>query len=155
MLTRSAGISTSASSAAATGLESSSNPARIADWNSRSDSTAKLVFSVDQGVGMARLRQQHLKRRYIVVPFDQRRDRTEAAQRFRVERPHLVGHARGVIVDPQAAAVGELAHAMAGEVDLADCLARQRCHIGRGVPAVILGTDKNVVDVAKNAAASA
>src|SRR5690348_15412774 len=133
MLIRSAGIRISASSAAVTGPESSSIPARIAVWSSRSDGTAKLIFSIDQGVGMARLRQEHFKRWYVVVPLNQRWNRAKAAQRFGIERPNLVGDARAVIVDPQAATLGKLTHAVTGEMNFADCLARQRRHIGRGI----------------------
>src|ERR1041384_6144786 len=152
---RCAGVVTSASNAAVTEPESSSTPARIAVWSSRSDGTAKLVFSIDQCVGMARLRQEHFKRRYVVVPLNQRWNRTKAAQRFGIERPHLVGDARAVIVDPQAAAVGKLTQAVAGEMNFADCLDGRRRRIGRGIPAVIFGTDKYVVNVAENTAAGA
>src|SRR5262249_13457619 len=114
---------------------------------------AKLDFFADQSVGAAGLPQEHLKRRYIVAPFDQGRNRTKAAQRFGVERPHLVSYAGTVIVNPQAAAVGKLADAVAGQVNFANDLAWQRRHIGCGIPAVISGAHKYVVNVAKNAAA--
>src|SRR5262249_10590038 len=60
-----------------------------------------------------------------------------------------------MVVDPQSATIGKLANAMAGQVDFANRIRRQRREIDQGIPAVILGADIDIVDVAKNATASA
>src|SRR6516225_5946707 len=149
MLKRSAGTSVSARIITPAGSASSTNRWRIAVWTSCSVSTASLIAgSRDQRVGVARFGDQDIERRDIGVPFDQGRDRAEPAQSLPIKRPHLADHTRAMIVDPQGAAIGQLAHAVAGQMNFADRGWRQRGNIDRRVPAVIVRTDKNVVDVA-------
>ncbi len=58
-----------------------------------------------------------------------------------------------MIVDAQGASVRESLDAVSGQMDFADGLGRQGGDIGRGIPAVVVSADANVVDVAKDAAA--
>ena len=44
---------------------------------------------------------------------------------------------------------------MSSQMDLTDCLGRQRREICSGIPAVVVGADKDIVDVAENTAARA
>ena len=60
-----------------------------------------------------------------------------------------------MVVNPEWAAVGEGSNAVTGEMDFPDNIDWQRCNVGRCVPFVIVGTDADVIDVAKNAAAGA
>src|SRR5437879_122712 len=62
---------------------------------------------------------------------------------------------RAVIVDAQGAALGQLAHAVAGEMNFPDRRRRQRGEIRRSIPAMIVGADIDVVHVAQDAAAGA
>src|SRR6516225_2601369 len=138
MLSRSAGTSASSSNAAAAIVVSSSKWRRIAVCSSSSVGTAGLVAcSKNQSVGVMSLSYQHVERRHVGVPFDQGRDRAEAAQRFRVERPHVIDHARAVIVNPQRASVRKFAEAVAGEMNLPDRQGGQMSNIGGGIPSVI------------------
>src|SRR6185503_20918037 len=83
--------------------------------SSRSDS--KRVSR--DGVGAARLVDQHVERRQVGIPLDERGRTAEPRDGDGVERPHLVADTCVVRVDQQLAAL-ELADAVAGEVDLAD-----------------------------------
>ena len=81
------------------------------------------VFMVDlfqKASSALRLGHQDVERRNIGVPFNQRRYRAEACQRFRVECPHLGGDTRAMIVDSQCAPVIELPDGVTREMDLAD-----------------------------------
>src|SRR5260370_41044103 len=93
----------------------------------------------NQMVRMKCLMKQNLQRRHFVVPFDQCRHRAEAFQRLQIQAPDLVADPRAVIVDAKGGAVGQGLDAMPSQLDLADRIGWQRCDIGRGVPAVILG----------------
>src|SRR6266511_4612144 len=93
--------------------------------------------ALEQRLGMSRLVEQHFEWRHVVVPLDQRRTRTEPGERFLVERPHVGGNARAVIIDSQRESILELMHRVASQMNLADGLDRQRSEIGGGVPAVV------------------
>src|SRR6516162_17819 len=156
MLSRSAGTSASSSNAAAAIVVSSSKWRRIAVCRSSSVGTADLVArSKNQSVGVMSLSYQHVERRHVGVPFDQGRDWAEAAQRFRIERPNVIDHARAMIVDPQCASIRKFADAVAGEMNLTDCQGGQMSNIGGGIASVIFCADIDVVDVAEDAASGA
>src|SRR6266571_3519800 len=130
--------------------------ARIARWSSSSEGAAVSTFRlVDQRGGMSRLLEQHRHGRYVGVPFDERRHRTEARERLGIECPHLRRDARAVIVDAKRSCVVDPPDGMAGEMDLADRLRRQRREIRRSPPAVVARADVNVVHVAENSATRA
>src|SRR5262249_58889897 len=113
MLSRSAGASASPRMSATVVSLLSSKPRRIAVWISSSVGTADpIACGVNQRVGMARFFDQHIERRHVLVPLDQSWHLAEPAQRFLVERPHFADYARGVVVDPQSAAISELARAV-------------------------------------------
>src|SRR5438132_11243975 len=114
-----------------------------------SSSAGKLLLPFQNALGVRRLLEQHGKRRYLSVPFDQRRARPEERDRLGIQRPHLGRDARAVIVDADRAAVFELAHTMSREMELAKRLRRQRAQVGDGVEAVIARAHVNVVDVAQ------
>src|SRR5579859_1538548 len=98
MLSRSAGTSASSSSAEAAVAVLSSKWLRIAVCSSSSVGTAGLVAcSKNKSVGVMSLPYQHVERRHVGVPFDQGRDWAEEPQRFSVERPHLIDHARTMV----------------------------------------------------------
>src|SRR6266851_5742847 len=98
MLSRSAGTF-SASIAAAAPSSRSIRLARIARCSSSSVGIACLLFGPrEQRAGKVRLAEQHVEGRHVVVPFDQRRNRTEPRERFPVQRPYFGNDPRAVIV---------------------------------------------------------
>src|SRR5215467_732744 len=147
MFSRSGGTF-SASIAAAAPSSRSTRLARMARCNSSNVGTARLPLSQCQKrTGMVGLAEQYVERRHVGVPFDQGRNRTEPAERFPIQCPYLRDDPRAVIVDAQGAAVVERSHAVAGEMDFPDSRGRQCGQIGRCVPAMIMRTDVDVVDV--------
>src|SRR6516164_4288206 len=105
---------------------------------------------IGQLLGVTRLVQQDLERGKIGVPLDQRGDRAEASKRRGIKLPDGLGDRGAVVVDQN---VYVLRGVMAGEVDLADRLDRQRVKIGDRVEPEIPRADVDVVDVAEDAAA--
>src|SRR6516162_1338260 len=127
MLSRSVGANSSPRPAANVGSPLSSKLRRMAVWISSSVGTADLIAcNTHQHVGMVRFFDQDIERWNVLVPFDQGRHRAEPAQCPLVERPHLADHARGVVIDPQSAAIGKLPNAVAGKMDFTDRIRRQR-----------------------------
>src|SRR5215813_7936503 len=105
MLSRSTGVSVSLRVATTVASPLPSMSRRMAVWISSSIGTTDPIASnVDQRVRVARFIDQNIERRHVLVPFDQGRHRPEPAQTFLVERPHLVDHARAVIVNTQRGA---------------------------------------------------
>src|SRR6266568_8205099 len=130
--------------------------ARIACCSSSSGGEGAFTLCfLQRGLGARGLLHQYFERRYVGIPFDERRHRTEARERFRVERPDFGRDARSMIVDAQPPPAPERPYRVAGEMDLADGLGRKRGEVRGGVPAVIAGAHINVVHVAQNAAAGA
>src|SRR3989442_1540216 len=157
MPSRAAGSMPSATMLAA--ASASSRPTmlrRTACCNSSSVGAEVFMFgSVEQDTGMRRFIEQHLERRDVGVPFDQRRHWPEARERLRVERPNCRRDARAVIVDAQRVPVAKFLYRVAGKMDLANGRRRQGGEISRSVPAVIAGAHVDVVDIAQNSAAGA
>ena len=104
---------------------------------------------------MRRFVEQYGKRRYVVIPFDERRTRPKSRERFFVEHPHVGCNACAVIVDAQRAAARQLPNRVTGQVDLADRVGRQRREIRGRVPTVIATADEDIIDVTQDAAAGA
>src|SRR6516164_1695015 len=135
MLSRSAGTRVSLSTPEAAFVASSSKWSRIAVCSSSSVGTAGLVAcSKNQSVGMTGFAHQDIERRHVVIPFNQGRERAEASQRFSVKRPHLIDHARTMVIDPQGISIGKFADAVASEMNLPDCCGGQLSNVGRGIP---------------------
>src|SRR5690242_6100523 len=129
---------------------------RIVCWTSSSVGMRRLrLRSIQQSLGACRLLNQDVQWRNIVVPLDQRRYWPKTLQCCFVQGPHFVDDSRAVIVDPQRAAIQRRSNRMSTQMDFADHTGWQCGDIGRGVPAVVLGADKDVVDVAEDAAPSA
>ena len=99
--------------------------------------------------------QQYVERRNVGVPFDQGRHCSKALQRARIQGPDGGSNARAVVIDAQHLVPSMSPNGCARQMDLADCVGRQRIEVSRCVPAVIAGTDVDVVDVAQDAAARA
>ena len=76
------------------------------------------------------------------------------AQRRSIERPDRIGNGGAVIVDEERRAI-DVAHAVAREMEFADGGGRQPGEIGRRMEPEIAGADKDVVDVAQQAAGTA
>src|SRR5215475_12199620 len=113
------GETLSASIAAAALSSRSIRLVRMARCSSSSVGTARLLFcQSEKRTGMLRLAEQHVERRHVVVPFDQRRHRTEPCERLPVQRPDLRNYARAMIIDTQGTAVVKRPHAVAGKMDL-------------------------------------
>src|SRR5688572_9505165 len=106
-------------------------------------------------LGMRGFFKQHRDWGYARVPLDQRWHAPEQRHRLGIERPDLLADTRAVVVDPDRAAVVELAQRMPREMNLADALARQRPKVAASIEAVIAGAHEDVVDVAEDAAAGA
>src|ERR1700751_4406605 len=105
---------------------------------------------IGQLLGLVRVVQQDLERGKVGVPLDQRGDRAEAPKRRGIELPDGLCDPGAVVVDQN---VHVLRGVMAGEVDFADRLYRQRFEIGDRVEPEIPRADVNIVDVAEDAAA--
>src|SRR3974390_3051281 len=98
-----------------TSAESSANVARssaatrlacIARCVSSSVDMVTLVrCSVQKCLCVRRFLQEDFKRRHVVVPFDQRGDRTKEHRSLCVQRPNLTDHAGAMIIDSQLGAV--------------------------------------------------
>src|SRR6266849_10037783 len=125
----------------------------IAVCNSSSVGITGSVCARDKGRSVVGLLKQDVQRRHVVVPLNQSGDSTEARNGFPVERPDFLADARAVIVDAQGASVRESLDAVSGQMDFADGFGRQGGDIGRGIPAMVMGADADIVDVAKDAAA--
>src|SRR6516225_8683040 len=120
MLSRSA-PTPSGSMAAAAASSRSTRLARMARCTSSSVGMGSLPFGGGRGgggrrarrgfgherAGMRRLTDEHVERWDVVVPFDERWNRTELRQRDAIERPYFGNHPRGMIVDPHRAAIGK------------------------------------------------
>src|ERR1700737_3563068 len=127
----------------------------IAFCNSSSVGMAGFLDGVgNDSTGVAGLLEQSLQRRHLIVPFDQRWNGSEARQRRFIQRPDLVADRGTVVVDTQRAAVGEFSDAVPGEMNLAHRIRRQCGDVGRSIPAMIVGADADIVDVAEDAATS-
>src|SRR5229473_2171441 len=138
-----------ASIAAAGSSLRSTRLARMARCNSSSVGTACLLCSRrEKSAGVVGLAEQHIESRHVGIPLDQGWDRTEPCERLAVQRPDLGDDVRAVIVDTQGAAVRERPHAVTGKVDFPDCRRWQRGQIGGCIPAMVMGTDIDVVHVA-------
>jgi hypothetical protein len=98
------------------------NAASTAAWGS--GGTGRLRLGKDRG-GAGGLGQQHPVGRNVVVPFDQRRQRTGAGDDLGVERPDGVGDGPPVAVDEKGPR-GQLLRVVPGEVDLAHGIERER-----------------------------
>src|SRR5712691_12429671 len=130
--------------------------ARIARCSSSSDGEGAFTLCfLQRGLGACRLLHQYFERRYVGIPFDERRHRTEARKRFRVERPDLRRDARSMIVDAQPPPAPERPYRVPGEMDFMDGRRWQSRKVNRGVPAVVAGAHVDIVDVAEDAAAGA
>src|SRR5216684_3251986 len=92
---------------------------------------------------------EHAKFRDIVVPFDQRRHRTEAPDRALVKPPYLLAHRMVVRIEQVVAMV-----AMAREMELRDPVDRNRIDINFGVKAMVEGADEDIVDIEQDSAVS-
>src|SRR5215472_5131475 len=114
-----------------------------------------LPGAVEQRRGARGLVDEDRESRQVGVPFDQGGNRAKSRQRLGIEFPDLGDDARAVIIDAQRAAALELPDAVAGEVELADRGRRQGGEVSRRIPAVVAGTDIDIVDVAQDAATSA
>src|SRR5712691_13320132 len=76
--------------------------ARMARCSSSSDGEGAFTLCfLQRGLGACRLLHQYFERWYVGIPFDERRHRTEARERFGIERPNLRCDARAVIVDAE------------------------------------------------------
>src|ERR1051325_4075455 len=114
-------------------------PACIARCNSSSVGTVDLARrTIEKFLGAGRFVEQNAERRYVIVPFDQGRNRPETPKRFLVKRPDLGAHSWTAIIDPQRPPVRHGSGGVASLVKLPKGRGRQCRQIGRGVPAVIL-----------------
>src|SRR6266849_74618 len=139
----------SASIAAAGPSLRSTRLARMARCNSSSVGTACLLSGRrEKRTSVGGLAEQHIEGRHVGVPLDQGWNRTEPCERLAVQRPHLGDDVRAVIVDTQGAAIGERPHTVTCKVDFPDCRRWQRGQIGGCIPAMVMGTDIDVVHVA-------
>src|ERR1700751_3964606 len=100
---------------------------------------------------MMSLVQQDLERRKVGVPLNQRWHWTEASESRGIERPDRLCDPGAVVVDQNVHVLGDV---MAGKVDLADRLDRERLEKGQRIEPEVPGADLDVVDVAEDAAAS-
>src|SRR5487761_318543 len=92
---------------------------------------------------------QNRKRRKIVVPFDQRRYRAEAANGVRVERPHAVTDRMIMRVEQVIAVI-----AVTREMKLRDPLGWYRVDIFPRAEAMVKCVYKYIVDIEQNTAVS-
>src|SRR4030088_3084553 len=125
----------------------------MAFCNSSSVGMADFLDGVaNEAAGVAGFPEQNLQRWHLIVPFDQRWNGAEARQRRSIQRPDLVADLGTVVVDTQRAAVGECSDAVPGKMNLAHRIRRQCGDVGRSIPAMIVGADADIVDVAEDAA---
>src|SRR6184192_660583 len=104
-----------------------------------------LLDALEMNRRLCRLGEQHLERRYVGVPFDERGDGAEAFERLGIERPNGRRHARAMVVDAQHLAVVELTHRVPGKMDLSEGGRRQGGEIRARIPAVVAGTHVDIV----------
>src|SRR5208282_2029149 len=90
---------------------------------------------------------EHPELRDIVVPFDQRRNRSEAPHRVFVKRPYLVAYRMVVRVEQMRAVI-----AVTSEMVLDDALDRDRIDVFLGTEPMIERAHEDVVDVEQDSA---
>src|SRR6188768_1689722 len=112
---------------------------------SRSEATRRLQYFI----GPRGLRGEHRKRGNVGVPFDQRRQWTEACEGEGIQVPDLCAYPRTVIIDEHAAVVG-----VPGEMDLLHDAARQAGNEGARIESEIARTDVYVIHVEQQPAAT-
>src|SRR5581483_9232775 len=134
----------------------SSSAAVNPDCISCSEGIVRLHYHplVENLLRLARFVEEHIERRKIRIPFDQRAHRPEARQRFPIEIPHGSRHAVSVRVDEQTRATQRGA-VEACEVDLLHGMRRDRVQIAQRIETVVDAADVDVVDVEQDAAAAA
>src|SRR5574340_785578 len=114
-----------------------------------------LFRGVEMNGRLRRFTEQHLERRYLGIPLDQRRHGAEAIESLGVQGPHDRQDTRAVVVDAQHAPIIEFTHGVPSEMDLADGGRGQRREIGTRVPGVVAGAHIDVVDVEQDTAPGA
>src|SRR5216684_6895380 len=154
MRSRSAAANPSATTAPQT-ASSSSWSIEVANARCSSSKAGMRALLAHDALRLRRFVEQHRERRYVGVPFDERRHAPENGERLGIERPHLARDTRAVVVDADRAPVLEVAHLVTREVDLADALCRQGAQIAPRIEAVVAGAHEDVVDVAQDAASGA
>ena len=95
---------------------------------------------VENGAGAIRGLGQFRELRDVVVPFDQRRNLTQAPRRALIERPYFVADRMIVGIEQVCTMV-----AMPGEMILHDALGRHRVKILIGVEAMIERAHKDLL----------
>ena len=98
--------------------------------------------NVDELLGLARLGVDFFKRRNTVVPFEQRRRRTDALDGMLVQLPYRIEHWMIVRVENILLELG-----MPGNMNLRDAIGGNAVQVIIRIEAVILRRDINVVDV--------
>src|SRR5882672_12221819 len=140
-------------------MTASSSPAsRLAlksVWSSRS---AGMIVAargrLHQTIGDPGLVEQHGQRGDIRVPLDQRGNGAESIESPLIELPHRRGHGRAMVIDEDGPAV-RVVLGMAGEMDLAYGIDRQRFEVCDGIEAQVPGCHVNVIDVTEETASRA